>query len=105
MVYPDGIWYHHVDTERLNQIYQEHLLGGQPVDAYIFHRHFPLGAEPAYAPDLRKAEEVDPLIQAAEEAAAQKEQERSQPEPIPPTVAAARARRQKRGSQKKSEES
>ena len=105
VVYPDGIWYHHVDTERLNRIYLEHLLGGQPVDAYIFHRHFPPGAEPAYAPDLRKAEEVDPLVQAAEEAAAQKEQDRSQPEPIPPNVAAARARRQKRSSQKKSEQS
>ncbi|MBI1298928.1 hypothetical protein GC175_28690 [bacterium] len=104
VVYPDGIWYHHVDTERLNRIYREHLLGGQPVDAYIFHRHFPSGAEPVYVPDLREAEEVDPLVEAAEKSAMQKEQERNKPEPMSPNVAAARARRQERRSQTKSEE-
>ncbi|MEZ4635065.1 MAG: hypothetical protein R2856_08845 [Caldilineaceae bacterium] len=30
VVYPDGIWYHGVDEERLNRIYREHLLGGRP---------------------------------------------------------------------------
>jgi cob(I)alamin adenosyltransferase len=55
VVYPDGIWYHHVDLERLDRIYQEHILGGRPVEAYIFHRLYPAGQEPAYAPGLRAA--------------------------------------------------
>src|SRR5262245_38832546 len=37
-VYPDGIWYHQVDEARLERIYQEHILGGRPVEEYIFHR-------------------------------------------------------------------
>jgi cob(I)alamin adenosyltransferase len=53
VVYPDGIWYHHIDEAKLEQIYQEHILGGQPVEAFIFHRHYPAGQEPGYAPDLR----------------------------------------------------
>jgi cob(I)alamin adenosyltransferase len=56
VVYPDGIWYHHVDAALLERIVHEHLLRDQPVEAAIFHR---LGAEPAlalpadtaYAPD------------------------------------------------------
>jgi cob(I)alamin adenosyltransferase len=55
VVYPDGIWYHHVDLERLDRIYQEHILGGRPVEAYIFHRLYPAGQEPAYAPPIKKA--------------------------------------------------
>jgi cob(I)alamin adenosyltransferase len=56
VVYPDGIWYHHVDVALLERIVHEHLLCGQPVEDYVFHR---LGAEAevanpadaAYAPD------------------------------------------------------
>jgi cob(I)alamin adenosyltransferase len=57
VVYPDGIWYHHVDETLLERIVHEHLLGDQPVEEHIFHR---LGAEVApqldvehtvYAPD------------------------------------------------------
>src|SRR5262245_58602120 len=44
-VYPEGIWYHHVDEARLERIYQEHILGGRPVEEYIFHRLFPEGSE------------------------------------------------------------
>ncbi|MCB0209850.1 MAG: cob(I)yrinic acid a,c-diamide adenosyltransferase [Anaerolineae bacterium] len=52
-VYPDGIWYHNVDDAALEEIYREHILGGRPVEKYIFHRLYPAGQEPAYAPDLR----------------------------------------------------
>lgn len=38
VVYPDGIWYHHVDSEVLQQIVNEHLRNNQPVEAHIFHR-------------------------------------------------------------------
>ena len=51
-VYPDGIWYHRVDAAGLERIYREHLIGGKPVEELIFHRHFPKGREPAYAPEL-----------------------------------------------------
>lgn len=52
-VYPDGIWYHHVDEVALERIYQEHIVGGQPVDELIFHRLYPAGQEPAYPPAVR----------------------------------------------------
>jgi (2Fe-2S) ferredoxin len=38
VVYPDGIWYHHVDEAVLDRIIEEHLRGGQPVEEYVFHR-------------------------------------------------------------------
>jgi cob(I)alamin adenosyltransferase len=53
VVYPEGIWYHHVDEARLERIYQEHILGGQPVEEYIFHRLYPAGQEPGYPPEVR----------------------------------------------------
>jgi cob(I)alamin adenosyltransferase len=37
VVYPDGIWYHHVDAAALERIVDEHLLRGQPVEDLIFH--------------------------------------------------------------------
>ncbi len=53
VVYPDGIWYHHVDEAALERIYQEHILGDQPVEELIFHRLYPAGQEPAYPPTVR----------------------------------------------------
>ncbi len=53
VVYPDGIWYHHVDEAALEQIYHEHILHGRPVEALIFHRLYPAGSEPAYPPAVR----------------------------------------------------
>jgi len=53
VVYPDGIWYHHVNDALLERIVREHLLGGQPVEEAVFHRLYPVGQEPTYAPALR----------------------------------------------------
>lgn len=38
VVYPDAIWYHHVDAGVLERIIDEHLLCGRPVEEYIAHR-------------------------------------------------------------------
>ncbi len=53
VVYPDGVWYHHLDEAKLERIYEEHILGGIPVNEYIFHRLYPSDDEPNYAPDAR----------------------------------------------------
>lgn len=52
-VYPDGIWYHGVDLEAVERIYQEHVLQGRPVEDHIFHRLYPVGAALAYPPEMR----------------------------------------------------
>jgi cob(I)alamin adenosyltransferase len=38
VVYPDGIWYHNVDATVLERIVNQHLIGGEPVEEYIFYR-------------------------------------------------------------------
>jgi len=99
VVYPDGVWYANVDEAKLERIYREHVLGGQPVQEYILHRHYPAGQEAPYAPELRPAQAADPLLALAEKAAAEKAAARLHPpsEPVSDRVAAARARRQNRG--------
>jgi cob(I)alamin adenosyltransferase len=39
VVYPDGIWYHHVNEPLLERIVEDHILGGRPVEEHIFHHH------------------------------------------------------------------
>ena len=38
VVYPEGIWYHHVTPELLERIVVEHLKRGRPVEEAVFHR-------------------------------------------------------------------
>ncbi|MFN0103504.1 MAG: (2Fe-2S) ferredoxin domain-containing protein [Bryobacteraceae bacterium] len=36
VVYPDGIWYRSVTKEVADRIVDEHLLGGKPVEEFVF---------------------------------------------------------------------
>jgi len=36
VVYPEGTWYADLDIPKLDRIIDEHLIGGAPVDEYIF---------------------------------------------------------------------
>jgi (2Fe-2S) ferredoxin len=38
VVYPDGIWYHHVDEALLDRIIEEHLKNDRPVMSHVFHQ-------------------------------------------------------------------
>jgi cob(I)alamin adenosyltransferase len=74
-VYPEGTWYHHVDSALLERIVVEHLLGGQPVEDHIFHRLAapqPAGEADSFAPDHSGdvSESAEPAKAPPEQAAA-----------------------------------
>jgi (2Fe-2S) ferredoxin len=35
-VQPDGIWYYNIDSEKLDRIIEDHLIGGHPVKEWIY---------------------------------------------------------------------
>jgi (2Fe-2S) ferredoxin len=38
VIYPEGIWYHHLDVPKLERVIQEHLIHDKPVEDYLLYR-------------------------------------------------------------------
>jgi len=37
VVYPEGVWYANLDEEKVDEIIDKHLKGGQPIQTLAFH--------------------------------------------------------------------
>ena len=44
VVYPEGTWYHGMTADRIPEFVQRHLVGGQPIEEWVFAQN-PLGRE------------------------------------------------------------